>query len=327
MEEKAITEGAPQSAGADLRVSLAGTDTDKAVTDLSGMYAGKSWHSAATEQRYWYRYVGVGGNGMSIRRSQMSGSLRGDVATEDEVVVQWIETGTARILVGNTDEIRMQPGRPTLFPTNRRFNMDYQDWDQRLVHIDRSLLQDVAAEALLPDGPVELDHRSVPSDAAIARWRTAVSDAMRVLKQDGVDSLAWHEVTRRVARILLEMYPPCSTDVGDALAAPRNAKVRAAIDYLHAHVQEPITISALAEVAGLSNRALQQSFRRTVEQSPMAYLRDVRLGRVHEELQQSEPKSSNVGSVARSWGFTHMGRFSADYAKRFGEYPSETLRS
>jgi transcriptional regulator GlxA family with amidase domain len=31
--------------------------------------------------------------------------------------------------------------------------------------------------------------------------------------------------------------------------------------------------------------------------------------------------------VARKWGFGHYGRFAADYARRFGRKPSETLRT
>jgi hypothetical protein len=29
--------------------------------------------------------------------------------------------------------------------------------------------------------------------------------------------------------------------------------------------------------------------------------------------------------VARHWAFAHLGRFSAAYQQRFGEYPRETL--
>ena len=34
---------------------------------------------------------------------------------------------------------------------------------------------------------------------------------------------------------------------------------------------------------------------------------------------------TTVKEVATRWGFSHLGRFSRDYQRRFGEAPSETL--
>jgi transcriptional regulator GlxA family with amidase domain len=36
--------------------------------------------------------------------------------------------------------------------------------------------------------------------------------------------------------------------------------------------------------------------------------------------------SRSVTEVALSWGFSHMGRFSQEYRKAFGERPIETRR-
>ncbi|MFP5456117.1 MAG: helix-turn-helix domain-containing protein, partial [Alphaproteobacteria bacterium] len=35
---------------------------------------------------------------------------------------------------------------------------------------------------------------------------------------------------------------------------------------------------------------------------------------------------TTVSELALEWGFTHLGRFSAEYRRRFQELPSETLR-
>ncbi|WP_349814825.1 helix-turn-helix domain-containing protein [Curtobacterium sp. MCJR17_043] len=71
---------------------------------------------------------------------------------------------------------------------------------------------------------------------------------------------------------------------------------------------------------------MQESFRRTLGVSPLTYLRQVRLDRVHDELLARDPRTASVGEVATRWGFAHLGRFSAAYAERFGEYPKQTLR-
>jgi AraC-like DNA-binding protein len=48
---------------------------------------------------------------------------------------------------------------------------------------------------------------------------------------------------------------------------------------------------------------------------------------VRTDLRLADPVRTTVADAARAWGFSHLGRFSAAYAARFGEYPSETLQS
>jgi AraC-like DNA-binding protein len=58
----------------------------------------------------------------------------------------------------------------------------------------------------------------------------------------------------------------------------------------------------------------------------MAYLRQVRMARAHEELLAADPELTTASAIARKWGFGHYGRFAAEYARRFCRKPSETLR-
>ena len=80
----------------------------------------------------------------------------------------------------------------------------------------------------------------------------------------------------------------------------------------------------IARAADVPIRTLLNSFRQFRETSPMRYLRDLRLERAHAMLRRGEPHAT-VASVALDVGFAHLGRFSQDYAARFGERPSETL--
>ncbi|GIF00826.1 hypothetical protein Ari01nite_82900 [Paractinoplanes rishiriensis] len=108
------------------------------------------------------------------------------------------------------------------------------------------------------------------------------------------------------------------------LASPRRPRaIRQAIDLLHSHPEQPITIAKLADVTGVSERALQAGFQRYAGITPITYLRQVRLDRVHEELRQADPAQTTVAAVAHRWGFTHLGRFAGYYRARHGESPSE----
>lgn len=116
----------------------------------------------------------------------------------------------------------------------------------------------------------------------------------------------------------------------EALAAPvaaaRPATVRTAIDVIEAEPQAPLTLSLLAEQCGVSPRTLQKAFQQHLGLSPMEYLRDVRLRRAHEELRSADPFAESVASVARRWGFAHLGRFAAAHEAKFGQKPLRTLR-
>ena len=79
-------------------------------------------------------------------------------------------------------------------------------------------------------------------------------------------------------------------------------------------------------LAGVSTRALQLSFRRFRNTTPMAYLRTVRLELARTELVNAGRQGSSVAAVANAVGLGHLGRFSRDYHARFGELPSHTLQ-
>ena len=107
-------------------------------------------------------------------------------------------------------------------------------------------------------------------------------------------------------------------------AAP--AAVRKAVEIMESSPEQPVTLADLAVACGVGVRSLQTGFKSTFEMSPLAYLREIRLLRAQRELTSCTPETSTVAEVASTWGFSHLGRFAADYAARFGELPSDTLR-
>jgi transcriptional regulator GlxA family with amidase domain len=125
---------------------------------------------------------------------------------------------------------------------------------------------------------------------------------------------------------VLDTFAHTSTPVPEAVLAPRNASLRQAVEFVHASAHLPVTSADVARHAGLTARGLQQAFARHLETTPTEYLRAVRLDRVREELRSASPEVTSVADVARRWAFAHLGRFSAAYVRRFGEYPRETLQ-
>ncbi|PYY49632.1 AraC family transcriptional regulator [Curtobacterium sp. MCBD17_023] len=309
-----------------VRFEVAGTEPEAAVRDLAGIYAGKQWLSRRTEGEYSYRYTAVGDSEVSMRRSTMNGFLRGASTPGNELVMGWLTSGSG---VPDTlrDRVPLRIGQPTLFAAHREVVFVAADYDQQLVHLDRRFVREVASERFdVGTRDLRFDHLRPTESAAVRHWRDSLGALSRALREGGTDSLVWHEAKRQTADAFLRVVPPQLDRLPAELLHPRQAKLRAAVEYVHAHPEDPITIAELARVAGLSVRSVQESFRRTLGVSPLTYLRQVRLDRVHDELLARDPRTASVGAVATRWGFAHLGRFSAAYAERFGEYPKQTLR-
>jgi transcriptional regulator GlxA family with amidase domain len=87
------------------------------------------------------------------------------------------------------------------------------------------------------------------------------------------------------------------------------------------------TMADIASEVGLSARALEDGYLRYFRTPPMSYLRQVRLSRAHDDLVSADPDLTTATITAWRWGFGHYGQFAAEYRRRYGRKPSETLRA
>jgi AraC-like DNA-binding protein len=102
--------------------------------------------------------------------------------------------------------------------------------------------------------------------------------------------------------------------------------VRRAHEYIEQHAHEPLTVGQVAAWAGVSVRALQQGFQRSLGATPHQFIQRTRLERAHDDLLGSSSDEATVARIGAKWGFPHAGRFAALYHARYNEYPSATLR-
>lgn len=72
-------------------------------------------------------------------------------------------------------------------------------------------------------------------------------------------------------------------------------------------------------------RGLQVAFRRHLDVTPRERLRQARLDGAHRDLVYADPHTTTVASVARRWGFVHLGHFATAYPAAYGERPAQTL--
>jgi AraC-like DNA-binding protein len=152
-------------------------------------------------------------------------------------------------------------------------------------------------------------------------------------EKDGPDGLLHRSLIRAsIEQTLLEgLLLASGHSYRDALEAPvpavRPATVRRVMEAVEERPAEHYDAARLAALSQVGVRALQEAFRKHVGMSPTAYVTEVRLRRVYEELRASGPTAVTVTEVAYRWGFAHLGRFAQRYRTRFGESPGQTLRS
>ena len=117
----------------------------------------------------------------------------------------------------------------------------------------------------------------------------------------------------------------------DALAQPQPAAapyyVKRAEAIMEERTDEPLSVAAIAEEIGVSERSLFQGFQQFRGVTPMGRLKAMRLERVHADLMSAQPGKASVTDIAMKWGFSHLGHFAKSYKDRFGHSPNETLRN
>ncbi|KQM16633.1 hypothetical protein ASF83_12665 [Plantibacter sp. Leaf171] len=308
------------------RSEVAGRDVDEARDLFSDAYNAGEMVIEPTASAFTFRYTAIGDDELTLRATQFAGRVTGTVLTQGEYIVSWLTAGE-----GATDlagaPVKLEYGRPAMFANDRLAEFDFTDYRQNLMHFDGSFLERVAGEVEGTSGPILFDTTARPSGEQLRRWAASVTTVASVVYDDASPALLRAEANRAAAIALLETFPHTALHAPVEIGLPSGGKTRAAVEYMIANAHLPIRTEDVADAVGMSQRSLQTAFRREHDITAIDYLRRVRLDRVQEELRRSDPGRATVAEIAQRWGFAHLGRFSASYTNRFGEYPSTTLGS
>lgn len=100
--------------------------------------------------------------------------------------------------------------------------------------------------------------------------------------------------------------------------------VAATLNYIGAHVSEPLTVADLAEQVSLSPSAFSHLFREVTGRSPYQLVKEMRLGRARELLMEGQ---LCVTDVARAVGYASTSHFIKEFRRRFGTTPRDYAQS
>lgn len=224
----------------------------------------------------------------------------------------------------------VRPGSGVILPSGMSLQLDWEDAAlQILVKIPLSRVECVYESLAGRPSPDTLNFEPELcfDTAAGASWGTLVNYYCDQIEQA---SSPTSRMRTRIAEDTLIGHLLCSYSPGLAgdlesrrKIAPKH--VRRAREFIESHLSDPITLTDIANAAGVSPRSLSRAYQEHYDTSPMAAVRQLRLDRIHADLMSSHCDGS-VSDIALRRGYLHLGRFAAAYRARFGQAPYETLR-
>lgn len=246
-----------------------------------------------------------------------------DCADNDVIIVNTMQAGMIGG-VGASHTFAYRPGDVYLsnFPGARyRCHTDHS-----VTHIivipTRYLIESVGAAPslrFLSVNPVSVQ--------AAGRWIETVDQVGQVLRdRDAQTDLSLAAIARTLSARIVETFPTTTTP-----AVPQPGRLMPhtlwqALDFIEAGAGIDISVWDIARSVDLTPSGVAYLFRRHLDTTPMAHLRQVRLSRAHQELVDGDLEATSVSEVAARWGFPRPDSFAVLYRRTYGQSPYTTLR-
>lgn len=252
--------------------------------------------------------------------------------TDQYFLIEMPLTGESRVKCG-TDEINSTPRLGAIISPTLPLHIQWRrGCEKMIVRINRQLVERHLTQHLghKLSKPVQFQLGMELGSSQVRSLRQLVE--LLVNEVDGGGPMLGSPIIRaNVEQMLIGALLFCQpSNYMEELRKPAQQiapyYVKRAEEYIDEHPDDPISIVALAEHLGVSTRALFAGFQNFRGVSPHAYIKSVRLERVRKDLLAAPPQDT-VTSIAMRWGFTSLGHFASDYKKKFGESPSQTLRT
>lgn len=270
-------------------------------------------------------HAGAAEDRVMINRTRVNAGIGGRVLAHAHPVMMARRAGHVTIrepLTGTTGGARGWE----LFPVGLPLDFVIGPADIDIVQISRDALHSAVHDVDPDAGPPRLDHLRPLHPPFAGAWRAALAQVRRVLESDELyaaplvrESAVAHLAAVTVVAFGLIEEPSAHSGLHHRLVA-------VAQRFIDEHLDQPLTVAAVARACTVSVRTLQAAFRSVLDTTPANFVRERRLSAAHDDLLRADPVTETVRNVALRWGFANPGRFAADYRRSFDEPPRVTLR-
>ncbi len=222
--------------------------------------------------------------------------------------------------------LRLQRGQALMMNPGEKIDLTYSaDCEKVIVKVPEQLVREACLEqaGLVPRAGVRFERKVIELEQSLGFMR--LLDALLLEANETELDLSHLQLPYRdiLIRKLLQQFDSNAQPGGDLPIHDRSFSQLLA--YVDAHIRDDLSVEELAQVGNVSVRTVYNLFAKYFNVTPKLFIKQSKLKSLREDLKHN-PGIRNVTEVALDYGFTHLGRFSSDYRKMFGELPSETLR-
>lgn len=176
----------------------------------------------------------------------------------------------------------------------------------------------MAGNRLLP-----VAHSKIQS---LGRWLTKILQAAVQNPENFKQGRAIKSLEEDIIQRLVDIVDStgCSAVRTGAVSKRRHGLERI-YEYLRSVDPGSLSVLQLCEVAEVSRRTLEYSFREEMDITPQGFIKLKRLHAARRGLLTAKRSGSSIAEIAHGLGIYEQGRFASDYKKLFGELPSQTI--
>jgi len=146
---------------------------------------------------------------------------------------------------------------------------------------------------------------------------------MRLLKEKSEESISpevYAALEREILKKFLSHFKFRPREVNYLPRYIREGRI-----LLQKHIHATYTIADMVEDLQVSKRTIQHGFKHYLGFTPKEYQQYIRLNGIRDTILSMNDPHISLSEIAAKYNYFHLGHFSTEYRKFFGETPSKTL--
>lgn len=307
-------------------------DLDEARRRVAVLLGPHRLQATGAARSFDIRYSALQLEDTAILCARYGAAVRIDPGALEEFYLVGMPLAGESIVHCGDAEVRTHVGVASVQSCGQRVTTDWgEDCCKLSVKIGRAALERCLADLLgrVPGRPVVFDSALDLQGPPGRSWWRLLTCLIGELRGPSIflgSESGRRSLERTLISALLLAQP--HTFSAELLRVPGQAPprhVRKVEELIAADPGAPHGLAELAAAAGVSARSLQAGFRQHRGTTLSAFIRAQRLEQARQALMDARAPT-RITDIALDAGYAHLGRFSVEYRRRYGEAPSATLR-